>query len=122
MFVPRMSQSDMKKRTSDIEELSFKHEDYVRRTSVKIKMLENENAIHKGNIETLIKSHGEMENEIVGLKVKIAACLGDIGSQRQFSESLHQQLMAVTNERLDLALRIGQAKKRLDDSQKSQQP
>lgn len=119
VFVPTVSQLEIKNRISAHEALRSDHADFVKKTNVRIQLLENENAIRKGETAVLMTAHNDLTKEIGLIKEALGVCKKWMDSGGTRITLLEQKLDMVMNAKLDLATKINNAKKRLDDSEKS---
>lgn len=116
MFSPKLPQDELKKRSSDIEDVQKDHSDYVKKTNVRLIRLENDNArqkeINHAYKEELYNKGREID--LIKEALKIMKQLQTVHETRFVV--LEQKLDALLNAKVDLAAKIVAAQKRLDDS------
>lgn len=119
VFVPTVSQLEIKNRISAHDALRHDHNDFVKKANVRIQILENENAIRKGETAALMTAHNDLTKEIGLIGEALEVCKKWMGAAGARLTLLEQKLEMAMNAKLDLANKINDAKKRLDDSKKS---
>lgn len=118
-FVPNIPQSEIKNRISAHDALRRDHDEFAKKTNVKIQLLENENTIRKNETAALSSAHNDLVKEIGLIKEALEVCKKWMGATGTRLTLLDQKLDALLNAKVDLAAKITSAKKRLDDSEKA---
>lgn len=118
VFIPKISQSDLQKRTTDLDDLRKKHEDHVRKLDIKVKMLENESIVQKKALDTWANAHTDLTKEMILVKEALSVLQKWMASSSTRFDLLEKNLSHAVHAKLDLATEISKARKRLDDTKK----
>lgn len=115
MFSPTIDQTELKKRATDIEQLRHRHEDYVKKTNVKIQMLENENRVRIFEGQNLSDLVVRLDERLKRVELIVPILVDYMNTNDRRVLALEGRLDAVINAKLDLASKIADAKKRLEN-------
>ena len=115
MFSHPVSQEDLKKRITDIEDLRLQHNQFRKLTEVKIKMLENENGIRKNDHEELVDTHKNLARQTDLIKEALDLIRGHMAASDQRIALMEKKLDDFLSARASLASQIDAARKRLEN-------
>lgn len=118
MFVPANDQADLKKRISDIEELRHAHDKFRKSMDVRVKVLENENTLRKGEISVLSDELKTVKITLEKIRIFTTSTQSVLSELSQKIDTVAFGLNDLANRKLDLAVKIIAAQKRLDETEK----